>query len=201
MKGMKNTACIPVLLICAVLFAGYTPAELSLSEDIPQTDAEYTQLGPVLMVEKMDCLELLDAKDVLSADGLFYGTWGSGELHSYEDEDGNEIQIRDVQLFALVSEKENPEQAAAETDNLLYTARETYHVTEEKQVEIDGREFTCLVYDNEGIRKNAHYARGISAFKTEGNCALCIELTSQKEWDKDMEPLLKEFLEHCRFSG
>lgn len=160
---------------------------------------EWTQVGTKVGVDAPKQLTLLDNKETLAADGLYYATWVTGNSIPYKNSDGDTIDLYDAQLYFLTNETKSEEKAKSNCDTWLSAAEENYKVHTKNTATLNGQAYTIITYtcDNE----ENPYSHGISAFGVCDNTALCIELTCVENYKEDLEALLTEFLENCYFKA
>lgn len=61
----------------------------------------------------------LTACGSLSADGLYYALWTTGNSKKYENSDGETVDLYDAQLYLLLGESKTSEAAAESMENWL----------------------------------------------------------------------------------
>lgn len=156
-----------------------------------------TVIGTAVTIDAPEQLILLDNKDVLAADGLYYATWGTGHSVPYENSDGDTIDLYDAQIYFLTSE--TPDEASAEKNYTawLSAAKENYTVLTEETIDCNGQPYTLITYNCSG--GDTPYDRGVSAFGTCGATAVCAELTCLEEYGGDLTVLFTEFLKGCHY--
>ncbi|MDE6606231.1 MAG: hypothetical protein K2K54_00530 [Lachnospiraceae bacterium] len=190
-------------LICAALMLTGCSSILS-----SQKDTDYMQTGETGIISIGNCLEinntnssltLLDNKDVLSSDGLYYAAWVTGNVRPYENSDGDTIDLYDAQLYLLLEEFTGSEKAQANLDTWIDTERSTYEITGEEDIICNGQPYTLLRYNC--INEDNPYAHGISAFGICGTTAVCFELTCVEDFEEDPQTILTGFLEDCTYSA
>lgn len=52
---------------------------------------------------------MLDNKDILAANGLYYASWVNGEPQPYENSEGKTVDLYDAQLTLVVQENKTEE--------------------------------------------------------------------------------------------
>ncbi len=161
-------------------------------------NSDYTAIGSRLEIRDIDSrFTLLDNMDALSADGLYYAAWTMGESVPYENSDGDTVDLYDAQLYLLLGEFQTEDKALENMDTWLSAARTNYQVTAEETVSCGEQSYTVITYDCPG--ESNPYARGISAFGSFYDNAVCIELTCQEEFSEDLRTLLIDFLNCCSY--
>ena len=142
-------------------------------------------------------LTLLDKKDALSADGMYYASWTAGSPKEFENSDGDTVDLYDAQLYLLLGESKTPEVAAESMENWLEAGRTNYDVSAEETITCNGQSYTLLSYNF--TNEENPYSHGVSAFGVFENCAVCAELTCQEEYSEDLKEMLTAFLEGCSY--
>lgn len=198
-----------ILTGCAAPFSKLDPAI---------EDSSYITIGNILEIKNLDNhMILLDHKETLAADGLYYISWGitNPEINSQETEkletniqqtesqEKNEKNHEEVlqpylaQLYLLAGEAKNSEEAQRNMDAWLATSKENYQILTEKEISCNEQTYSVLLYS----RSDAEhiYTRGISAFSTINHIAICIELISTKDFPEDLETTITNFLNHCSY--
>lgn len=186
------------ITICTLgIMTGCTSNLLESSEELPSED-KLIRLGTQMEIEKPDeKLTLREHKEALAADGLYYASWSMGESKAYENSDGDTVDLYDAQLYLLLSECNNSEDAQTACDSWLETAKENYEISKTEEIICNSQTYTCIHYQCSG--KDNPYDRGISAFAVSGSNAVCIEFTCQKGFTENLQNLLTNFLNGCHY--
>ena len=110
----RKWLCVVVLALAAVLCTGCGVKDEDLKSD-PLVNADGTApVGSTLVAPApQDDFVLLDNKDILAANGLYYASWVSGEPQPYENSDGKTVDLYDAQLTLVVQENKTEEKAAS----------------------------------------------------------------------------------------
>lgn len=189
-----------------ILFFIGTMLLLTGCSSAPQTAADgqswqesWTQIGTSTGVDVPEQLTLLESKEVLAADGLYYATWVTGSSVPYENSDGDTIDLYDAQLYFLTNEAASGEKAEADCGAWLSAAKEKYNVQTEDTVTFGGQSYTLLTYTCTG--EDNPYDHGISAFGACGTTAVCAEFTCLENYTEDPETILADFLNNCHFKA
>lgn len=179
------------LLLCGCASSANTDTKENAAEN-----AGCTAVGNTLEIRNASKrLTLLDNKDALAADGLYYAAWTIGESEPYENSDGDTVDLYDAQLYLLLGEAKNAENAQQDMGKWLAAARTNYEILNEEEISCSGQTYTLITYNC--IGKDTPYARGVSAFCTSGSSALCAELTCRADFEDDLNAILTDFLNHC----
>ncbi|MGN0465319.1 MAG: hypothetical protein ACI4F9_03090 [Lachnospiraceae bacterium] len=160
---------------------------------------DWVQIGTKVGVDAPNQLTLLDNKETLAAEGLYYATWVAGNSTPYKNSDGDTIDLYDAQLYFLTSETKSEEKAKSNCNTWLSAAKENYEVLTENTITLNGQSYTFITYTCDN--KENPYSHGVSAFGVCDNTALCIELTCLENYTEDLEALLTNFLENCYFKA
>lgn len=190
----KYIACI---LCAAVLLTGCSLLP-SLSDNGTATDQEYVMVGKRLTVHNTDTrLTLLDNIDVLSADGLYYASWVSGDPEPYENSDGDTTDLYDAQLYLLLGEFKNPDTAQKNMEGWLAAGQTNYDITDEVSVICNEQSYTVIIYNFQN--EENPYSHGVSAFGVYEDLAVCAELTCREDYQEDLQDMLIDFLDSCTY--
>ena len=162
------------------------------------TDTDYIAVGKRLTVHNTDDrLTLISNMDTLSADGLYYASWTAGKAESYENADGDTVDLYDAQLYLLAGEFSNTETAEKNMSDWLEAGRSNYAVSGEETRICGGQSYTVITY--RFMNEDNPYSHGISAFGVNGNLAVCAELTCREAYGEDLSEMLTTFLENCSY--
>lgn len=195
---MKRRICACILCLTLTLTGCSVLPSIFDEDTTVDVNAEYITVGSHLTVPNTDeRLTLLNNMDTLSSDGLYYASWTAGNAQSYENADGDTVDLYDAQLYLLAGEYNNTESAQENMDAWLAAGQNNYDVTNEETVTYGEQSYTMITYNF--INEENPYARGISAFGVYENCAVCIELTCTEEYDEDLREMLTTFLNGCTY--
>lgn len=179
---MKKWKLMPAVLCILTMLTGCSP-DLSETAAAVQVDGDVIRVGTQLEIEKPDdSLSLLDNKEALAADGLYYAAWSMGDAAPYENSDGDTVDLYDAQEAR---------------SSWLDAARQNYEVSKEEEITCNGQSYTCLHY--KCVSEDNPYDRGVSAFAVSGKNAVCIELTCQEAFEGDLQSILTGFLDGCHY--
>ncbi len=188
---MKKTT---ILFTCLLLFiTGCSSAPQNAKDN---TDGQ-TEVGPVMTVEAPKELTLLDNKDVLAADGLYYATWVTGNSVKYENSDGDTVDLYDAQLYLLASETKDEKEAEKNRQAWLASAEDNYRIQTTDTITCNGQSYTLISYDC--VSEDSPYDHGVSALGVCGANAVCAELTCTENYEGDLTVLLTDFLDNCQY--
>lgn len=194
---MKKLKFLPIICIL-IFFSGCSASFPSSTKDLTLQDGQI-HIGKNIRIDEPENLILLDNKDVLAADGLYYATWVDGNSSPYENSDGENVELYEAQLYVLTSE--TPSEDAAEKDCAawLSAAKENYNIYSEKTITCNNQTYTLIEYNCVGGTNP--YDHGISAFGTFDVNAVCIEFTCLEKYGMELEPILTEFLNGCHYGA
>ena len=194
---MKKRMLLP--FACLLLLLTGCTSTPQITTDGKEWKDDWVNIGRNIGVDAPEQLTLLENKDALAADGLYYATWIDGDPTPYKNSDGDTIDLYDAQLYFLA--KEAPDEDAARKDCLtwLAAAKENYKIFSEDTITCNGQTYTLITYDC--IGEDNPYDHGVSTFGTCGVNAVCTELTCLKNYKEDLEPLLTEFLNGCHYKA
>ena len=110
----RNGLFVLVLALAAVLCTGCGVKDEDLKSD-PLVNADGTApVGSTLVAPApQDDFVLLDNKDILSANGLYYASWVNGDAQPYENSEGKTVDLYDAQLTLVVQENKTEDKAAS----------------------------------------------------------------------------------------
>lgn len=203
-NGKKIPGYLPALL-CIIFFSLASYFLISFfppAEEAEDTwaDSGFLKAGHHLTIQNADNqLSLLDSKDVLSANGLYYITWTIGDSQPYENSDGDTVDLYDAQLYLCLGEYKSDEEAVKNKTKWLEAGKGNYQVLAEEEIVRGGQTYSLITYNC--ISEENPYARGISAFGVYESTAVCLELTCQENFDQDLRPILLSFLDNCSYSS
>lgn len=197
-KRFKYLLCV----LCIALFslAGYyfLSSPIELTNEDTWADSGFLKIGRNLTIQNTDnTLTLLDNKDVLSANGLYYATWTMGESESFVNSDGETVDLYDAQLYFILSEHKNTAEADNDMTKWMDLARSNYEVLTEEEIICNGQPYLLITYNC--VNEDNPYDRGVSALGVRNNDAMCIELTCRQDFDEDLKNILITFLDNCTY--
>lgn len=199
----KNITLVFCLIFAVILLTGCSVISSALNEKETENTwetSDYVKVGDVLTVQKSDSrLSLLDNKDALSSDGLFYCTWTIGNSEPYENSEGNTVDLYDAQLYLLLGEFVNSQKAQENMDDWLASAKNKYEFIKEEEITCNGQKYTLITYSY--INESNPYARGASAFGVYESNAVCVELACRDIFTDDPESILTDFLNNCTYNS
>lgn len=187
------------LFLCTFLFLDGCSSAPAETLDGQKWDEDWTQIGTLLGVEPMEPFTLLDNKDILAADGLYYAAWTAGSPVPYENSDGDMTDLYDAQLYLLFNETADESSAEKKYQTWLASAKDNYEVHQEDTITCNGQSYTRITYDC--VSENNPYDRGVSVFGICGANVICAELTCVEDYSADLVQLLTGFLEGCHYSS
>jgi hypothetical protein len=157
-------------------------------------------IGHSLLVEPLESdLTISEQYDTLAADGLYYATWTIGDPVDYENSDGDTVDLYDAQLYLLLGEYRTDEKASDNLSSWISAAKENYEILSEEDVVCNSVSYHILSYNC--VSETNPYARGISAFASVGENAVCAELTCLDEFSGDLDTIMTDFLDHCTITN
>lgn len=159
---------------------------------------EQIQIGRIITIDAPEELTLSDNKEALAADGLYYATWVTGSSIPYENSEGETVDLYDAQLYFLAGESKNSASAKENCVSWLSAAKENYDVQSETTITCNDQSYTLITY--QCISEDTPYDRGVSAFGTCGNIAVCAEFTCLEDYEGDLESTLIRLLDGCHYS-
>ncbi len=191
-----------ICIFCLSLLLTGCSQSLSEPEPLEDTwsDSGYVKIGHDLTINNSDNrLTLLENRDTLSAEGLYYATWTIGDPTSFENSDGDTVDLYDAHLYLLLGEYPSADQALTNMNKWLAAGRTNYDILTEEEITCNGQDYTMLSYQFSGA--DNPYERGISVFGVFDNNAICIELTCQEHFQEDLRTIIIPFLDHCIYEA
>ena len=93
----RNWLCVVALALAAVLCTGCGVKDENLKSD-PLVNADGTApVGKTLVAPAPpEDFTLLDNKDILAANGLYYASWVNGEPQPYENSEGKTVDLYEI---------------------------------------------------------------------------------------------------------
>ena len=140
---------------------------------------------------------LLDNKDILAANGLYYASWVSGEPQPYENSEGKTVNLYDAQLTLVVQENKTEEKAASAVSGWQELAQQNYDISDTQTLTAGGQEYTVIQFTYQD--ESNPYAFGVAAFGQKGTSAIEWELSCQESYTGDALAVLTEFLNGCTY--
>ena len=172
----RNWLCVVALALAAVLCTGCGVKDENLKSD-PLVNADGTApVGKTLVAPAPpEDFTLLDNKDILAANGLYYASWVNGEPQPYENSEGKTVDLYDAQLTLVVQE----------------------NISDTQTLTAAGQEYTVIQFAYQD--KSNPYAFGVAAFGQKGTSAIEWELSCQESYTGDALAVLTEFLNGCTY--
>lgn len=133
---------------------------------------------------------------ILSTDGLWTSIWGVGE--PMEDDDSGEAQFP-AQVYVLVKECADADEARAAVDEWGARLEETWRVTDTREESHNGQ--TYIVRLCEALSAEKPYARELAALTWYGADAVCVELDCRTAFNGDADAVLSAFLDGCHYAA
>lgn len=186
MKRVISMALLAVLLLtgCAAR-TGPTNEELGWGED-------WARVSALLGVEPLEGFTLRENIDAMGIYGLYYATWTAGEGRDYTNADGDEAQIYDAQIYVLLQQNKNADEARAALEEWISLERETYEAGETLTETCAGQEFDLFPLLQAG--KDNPYTHGAAAFGVRDGWSISVELLCQDSFEDDARTCLTKFL-------
>ena len=194
----RNLLCIVALALAAVLCTGCGVKDEDLKSD-PLVNADGTApVGKTLVAPAPpEGFTLLDNKDILAANGLYYASWVNGEPQPYENSEGKTVNLYDAQLTLVVQENKTEEKAASAVSGWQELAQQNYDISDTQTLTAGGQEYTVIQFAYQD--ESNPYAFGVAAFGQKGTSAIEWELSCQEGYTGDALAVLTEFLNGCTY--
>ncbi len=187
---------LAVLILCCLTGCEQLVPEKA-ADGAPWSD-DWVTVGNVVGAEAPPWLELRENIDVLSAKGMYYATWSSGEAVPYTNADDKEVELYDAQVYLLLAGYDSADKAEASAADWLNMASAQYDVADTFTESHNGQEFTVITYTFDS--ETNPFARGASAFGVYRNYAVSVEISCREGFDRDELEGLREFLDHCHYA-
>ena len=194
----RNGLFVLVLALAAVLCTGCGVKDEDLKSD-PLVNADGTApVGSTLVAPApQDDFVLLDNKDILAANGLYYASWVSGEPQPYENSEGKTVDLYDAQLTLVVQENKTEDKAASAVEGWQTLAQQNYDISNTQTLTAAGQEYTVIQFTYQD--ESNPYASGVAAFAQRGTSAIEWELSCQDSYSGDALKVLTDFLNSCTY--
>lgn len=187
---MKRKYVVCILFAAMLLCLAF----LSYKKEVPSVVA----LGRHFQVDNTDSRRTLtNHVDTLAASGLYYASWGLGNVSAYESSSDGTLNLYDAQIYLLFGEYGSEGAAAQNMQDWLDAARINYEVQNEEEIYFCGQAFTKLTY--RFPEEDGPYTNGISIFGILDANAVCIELTCRDRFADDPETTMDDFLSSCTY--
>lgn len=195
LTNKKHNFIILFLLLSSLLTGCTSPPSETISGQKWQED--WLMIGTGIGIDAPGSLTLLDNKEALAADGLYYAAWGTGSSSPYENSEGSMTDLYDAQLYLLVNEADTEDNAEKNCQTWLASAEDNYEVLTKDTATYNGQSYTIITYNC--IGEDTPYDHGVSALGVCGETAVCAELTCVENYNEDLTQLLTEFLNGCHY--
>lgn len=188
-----------LFLSMALFLAGCSPSSPTEALDGEKWKEDWVLVGNILGIDTPEPFALLENKDILAAEGLYYAAWVTGNSIPYENTDSDTIELYDAQLYLLLNEATDEDAAKKSYQAWLASAENNYEVHSQDAVACNGQAYTLITYDCVG--EDTPYKRGASALGVCGANTICAELTCTQGYEGDLTKMLTDFLNHCHYSS
>lgn len=159
--------------------------------------AELVRFGNLLAAQTPEGFAPGQYNDTLSAKGIWYAAFDSGEEEKAANAEGKEISIYDAQIFLLVTECRDEAEARANVKDWTELEGRNYEAGELRELQAAGQEFSLLPLLS-GKAENP-YTHGAAAFAVRGSLAISAELLCRDGFSGDPEAVLETFLNGIRY--
>ncbi|MCM1302962.1 MAG: hypothetical protein NC305_09485 [Lachnospiraceae bacterium] len=194
----KVVICIAIVALFSLAGYYYVSFPMQAEREDTWSDQGFLKVGNHLTIQNADNrLMLLDSKDVLSANGLYYAAWTMGGSEPYVNSEGATVDLYDAQLYLVLGEHKNEEEARKDVVKWLDAARGNYEILTEEEITCNGQSYSLLTYNC--VSESNPYERGVSAFGVYDDTSVCMELTCREGFEEDPGSILIPFLERCSY--
>lgn len=184
-------------LLAALLLTGCAAQTGPTNEELGW-DKDWARVGALLGVEPMDGFALSENKDAMGVYGLYYATWTAGAAQDYTNADGDEAQIYDAQIYVLLQQSKNADEAQSALDDWMALEKNSYQTGEPLTETCAGQRFDLLPLLQSG--ESNPYTHGAAAFAARGDWAISVELLCQDSFEDDVQACLTKFLSGFHYS-
>lgn len=189
-----------ILCLCGLLcMTGCGAPSPETAADGSAWEEDWVTVGNVIGVETPEGITLRENSDALSAKGMYYAAWSTGEGETIVNEDGEDARVYDAQVYLLLAGYDDTDKAEDAMKEWLDMANGQYAVETAASETHAGQAFTVITYTYPS--ETNPYARGASAFGTYGNFAVSVELSCRESFDGSAPEILADFLEHCHYAA
>ena len=182
---------ISLALLAALLLTGCAAQTGPTNEELGW-DEDWARVSSLLGVEPMDRFTLSENIDAMGIYGLYYATWVTGEARAYTNADGEDAQLYDAQIYVLLQQNDNADEAQAALEEWIGLERETYEAGETLTETYAGQEFDLFPLLRAG--EDNPYTHGAAAFAARNGWAISVELLCQDSFEDDARTCLVKFL-------
>ena len=180
------------LALLAVLLLTGCAAQTGPSNEELGWDEDWVRVSSLLGVEPMAAFTLSENKDAMGIYGLYYATWVTGEARDYTNADGEDAQLYDAQIYVLLQQNKNADEARAALEEWIGLEKETYEAGETLTETYAGQEFDLFLLLRAG--EDNPYTHGAAAFAARDGWAISVELLCQDSFEDDARTCLIQFL-------
>lgn len=197
-NNRKLKTWISVVCAALLLLGGYYYISFQVEKQQEDTWASsgFLKIGSGLTVSNTDNrLSLLESKDVLAADGLYYAAWAVNEPELYENGQSEAAGLHDARIYLVLGEHKSSGEADEDMGGWLDAAKEKYEILTEEEISCNGQAYSLITYHWAGEEETG--GQGMSVFGVHGSAAICIELIYGENFAEDPKTILIPFLESC----
>lgn len=182
-------------LLMVLVLTGCAKADQELP---PGWDENWVQVAGYVGVEPLDGFILNESNDLLSASGLYYAAWTSGDGQDFVNADGKEAVVYDAQIYVLLEECRNAEAAEKAVETWVTREKQSYETGDAGAKSLAGQDFELLplLSGNEGNP----YTHGTAAFAVRGKWGISVELMCSDSFAGDSQAILEQFLNGFHYS-
>lgn len=153
----------------------------------PSWEADWIGFDSVLAVDTPAGFTLLENQDALGPNGLYYASWVTGEETPYENEEGEEVPLYEVQVYLLLETGADP---GAAVEDWIAREKQNYSTGEAEKITVSGQEYSVLPLLSG--REGNPYAQGTAVFAVRGAWSICLEVLCTG--DRDARQIADSFL-------
>ena len=182
---------ISLALLAVLLLTGCAAPSRPTNEELGW-DEDWAQVSALLGVEPMTGFDLNENIDAMGIYGLYYATWTAGEARDYTNAEGDKSQLYDAQIYVLLQQGKNEDEARTALEDWISRERETYEAGETRTETYAGQAFDLFPLLHAG--EDNPYTHGAAAFAARNGWAISVELLCQDSFEGDAQTCLTEFL-------
>lgn len=163
----------------------------------PDSSAASYDLGKTVTISNPgDPYDIQEIRDAISFDEIHYALWTIGESETISISEKEEMTINEAQLYLLVTEDLSEEEAKETINDWTISALEKYPdavqgTFTQNDITYQSFSYTCS--------EDSPYERGISAYASCGDTAICAEFIARDSFQEDLASKLEEFLVNCTY--
>ncbi len=195
---VKFKCVLMISLALCLLLTGCRAKDAEIDRAALGWEEDWTAVGDILAVEPVEDFTANENLDAMSASGLWYATWVTGEAEVRETEQGQRAEIYDAQFYLLIEECKSEAKARAELTVWEDLERKTYDCGDTEPGQYAGQAFSVIPILS--AEEDNPYSHGAAALAVRGNYAMSVELMCRDAFEGDPRELLAGFLSGIHYN-